>query len=103
MGVVEISGRGNEMSSVKSIQKELLKKKETITKLYKEIYELEKELHADTTGKNICDHSKTEEFHWEHDNGYGRQSKMTGKRCVYCGWKDLWNHGRFCNPADLSM
>lgn len=32
-------------------------------------------------------------YRWEHDNGYGRQSAMTGKICDICRSKDLWGTG----------
>jgi hypothetical protein len=32
----------------------------------------------------ICDHRVTEEYKWEHDNGYGKQSKCIGLLCVHC-------------------
>ena len=38
-----------------------------------------------------CDHYKTKEYTWEHDNGYGRQSKVVGIRCVHCGAEKSWN------------
>ena len=92
------------MKTVKEIQKSLLKKQETINKLYKEIDVLRSELCSTTPNGRItiCDHSKTEDYLWEWDSGYGRQSNMIGKQCVYCGWKDLWNRGSFYDPKDLT-
>jgi hypothetical protein len=49
----------------------------------------------------ICDHSKDEPYFWEHDNGYGKQTKITGRRCSYCGFIDFWSRGRFINPATI--
>lgn len=49
-----------------------------------------------------CDHSETEDYKWEHDNGYGRQTMITGKRCVFCLWVDLWSRGHFIDPAEIS-
>lgn len=49
-----------------------------------------------------CDHFKFEAYIWEHDNGYGRQHKRTGKRCTYCGWVDLWDRNHFINPAEIT-
>lgn len=44
-----------------------------------------------------CDHSVTDKFTWEHDNGYGRQSlnnglicKLCGKRCYYPTLSSSW-------------
>ena len=49
----------------------------------------------------ICDHSKTEPYTWEHDTGYGVQRDITGKRCSYCGFIDLWSRGQFINPVEI--
>lgn len=51
--------------------------------------------------KLVCDHSKPEPYKWESDNGYGRQRWITGQRCTYCGYVDLWNRGRFLDTAEL--
>lgn len=48
-----------------------------------------------------CDHTGAESYKWEHDNGYGRQTKIEGKRCVYCGFVDHWNRGNFINPTEI--
>jgi hypothetical protein len=82
--------------TVFQIQKELTKKREKSSKLRDEIDGLVKQL------QGVCDHSQTDAYQWEHDNGYGRQSKMSGKRCMYCGWIDLWNNGTFHNPKDIT-
>jgi hypothetical protein len=62
-------------------------------------------LHADIENirirlEPICDHSKTEPYEWEHDNGYGVQHFILGKQCSYCGLIDFWNRGRFVNQHD---
>lgn len=31
-----------------------------------------------------CRHARYTEYPWEHDNGYGHQTKMTGWRCNFC-------------------
>jgi len=49
----------------------------------------------------ICDHSETEPYTWEHDSGYGVQRDINGKRCSYCGFVDLWDRGRFIDPAEI--
>lgn len=51
--------------------------------------------------QGICDHSNTEPYVWEHDNGYGRQSKIEGKRCLDCLFVDLWNRKSFIDPRDV--
>lgn len=38
-----------------------------------------------------CDHSMTEPFDWEHDTGYGVQTKCTGTRCTICGAKKYYS------------
>jgi hypothetical protein len=43
----------------------------------------------------LCDHSETEEYIWEHDNGYGRQTRIQGKCCKHCLFIDRWCTGRF--------
>ena len=37
-----------------------------------------------------CSHLIQEDFRWEHDDGYGRQSMHTGKHCVICDKKNRW-------------
>jgi hypothetical protein len=49
----------------------------------------------------FCDHSKTEDYKWEWDSGYGRQTKKVGKRCSYCLRIDLWNRGNFLDPTEI--
>lgn len=49
-----------------------------------------------------CDHPKTEDYIWEHDNGYGRQSMTKGKRCTYCWFVDFWNRGNFIDPSEIT-
>jgi hypothetical protein len=48
-----------------------------------------------------CNHPVTEDYKWEHDNGYGRQTTISGKRCVHCLWVDLWNRGSFIDPTEI--
>lgn len=52
--------------------------------------------------KGRCDHPKTEVYRWEHDNGYGRQTMINGRRCWYCLYVDLWNRGSFIDPAQVN-
>lgn len=37
-----------------------------------------------------CRHIQTTEFHWEHDTGYGVQTKHVGLRCVFCLKVNRW-------------
>lgn len=39
-----------------------------------------------------CTHSKWTLYDWEHDNGYGVQTKCKGKRCLICGHEDPYGH-----------
>lgn len=48
-----------------------------------------------------CDHSVTEDYRWEWDNGYGQQKMIGGRRCIYCGFIDLWGRKRFVDPKDI--
>lgn len=40
----------------------------------------------------ICDHPSeyVREYRWEHDNGYGRQTIINGKRCSICSAIKHW-------------
>lgn len=53
------------------------------------------------TLQGICDHPDPVAYHWEHDNGFGRQTPQIGARCTYCGWIDRWKLGRFVDPKEL--
>lgn len=39
-----------------------------------------------------CQHpvEAREDYRWEHDNGYGRQSWVTGERCTICRHQRSW-------------
>ena len=37
-----------------------------------------------------CRHAQTTEFTWEHDTGYGVQTKHVGLRCVFCLKVNRW-------------
>lgn len=82
----------------KKTQKKLERIWSKISKLTTEARVTQQALIASGT----CDHSQTRNYEWEHDNGYGRQSKHVGQQCRYCGFIDHYNHGRFFNPKDLS-
>ena len=80
---------------IRCLQTALLKKRARASRLGSECSALVKQL------QGICDHTQTALHGWEHDNGYGRQTQMTGKRCVFCGWVDLWNNNRFTDPRNI--
>lgn len=42
-----------------------------------------------------CDHpaAHVRPYHWEHDNGYGRQTEMVGRICGICLKKDHYASG----------
>ena len=75
--------------TIEEIQAKILKCKRRIDKLYGEITNFQVQL------RTICDHQNPEVYQWEHDNGYGRQSWIKGKRCVHCGFIDAWSNGNF--------
>jgi hypothetical protein len=37
-----------------------------------------------------CTHPNPTTWTWEHDNGYGKQSKVEGQRCGLCGAIKHW-------------
>lgn len=84
---------------VKRLQRNLLRKREQVGRLHTECQLLKQSL------QGICDHSQTEDYRWEHDNGYGRQSMHTGKRCVFCGWIRLHEdkYSEFIDPKQLTI
>lgn len=47
--------------------------------------------------KEGCDHSINSPYIWEHDNGYGKQTRVHGRRCDVCYAIDSWNTGKFWN------
>jgi len=63
---------------------------ETIRRLYKENHERANQLIAEG-----CNHPLLEDYTWEWDSGYGRQSTNVGKRCKLCGAKDPYVSGKF--------
>lgn len=78
-----------------ALQRKLINKRKLLLRHYYEERSLVEQLQGN------CDHSQTEEFKWEHDNGYGRQSMNTGHRCIFCGWVKYYKTwDRFMNPRD---
>jgi len=82
------------MRPVKEIQNALDEKRAQISSLYSDLHDLTSQL------RGRCDHSKTEPYRWEWDSGYGQQTSIVGKRCVYCLFVDLWSRGRFIDPIE---
>jgi hypothetical protein len=41
-----------------------------------------------------CNHPEqfVEDWQWEHDNGYGRQTMVNGKMCKLCRARKHWTH-----------
>ena len=75
--------------SVRQTQKRL----EAATKKKWDIFSKYQKLEAallDVLIAKGCDHRKTEEYKWETDNGYGKQSIVTGIRCKYCHAEKSW-------------
>lgn len=83
------------MTLVKSLQRSLLRNREKQKKIFEEGYNIQLQL------ESICDHTLTEPYSWEHDNGYGRQTDICGNRCVYCRAEDVWGRGNFVNRREL--
>lgn len=77
------------MRTVQDLQREIIQTETEIRHLHDRLGFLRSGL------LEICDHSQTESYVWEHDNGYGRQTMITGKRCVFCLKVDRWNRGVF--------
>lgn len=70
-------------------EKAVLRAKENLDRaIERYTQKLEEALKA--LGKS-CSHPVTEEWEWEHDDGYGRQSKVMGKRCKVCDLCNPWN------------
>jgi hypothetical protein len=84
------------MNTVEELQNLLDAKRAESVRLVMEIENILAQL------RPICDHSKDEPYIWESDNGYGRQSRIAGRRCSYCSFVDLWSRGRFINPATIT-
>lgn len=86
------------LSEVTAIQQQIVKKQKQLAKvsnrLQPEIPALIKEL------RGICDHPETRDYHWEDDNGYGRQTQMVAQQCIFCGGVCFWNNKRFSYPDE---
>jgi hypothetical protein len=52
--------------------------------------------------KKSCKHpiAFIREFTWEHDNGYGRQKRLTGKECSLCRCRNYWDSQHWSRPED---
>jgi hypothetical protein len=79
------------------LQKLLAEKEHLQRELFSEIHKIRRQLIL------VCDHSSTEDYKWEWDSGYGRQTQEVGKRCSYCLYIDLWNRGHFVSPSEVTV
>lgn len=86
-----------EIYQMKGIQKAIVENREKQLQLHREGERLRQVL----LDSKICDHSLVDNYEWEHDNGYGRQTMIKGKRCSYCWFIDLWDRGNFIDPKDF--
>lgn len=86
----------SDITRQRELQQELIAKRREIFRLSGDISDIVRQLR-----ENGCDHSETEDYAWEWDSGYGRQHDRTGKRCVYCGFIDLWCRNHFVDPKDI--
>jgi hypothetical protein len=74
------------VSEATAIQRQIIKKRAQVKKIYDRARPIEAETAALIKElRGICDHPETRDYPWEHDNGYGRQSQNVGKQCVFCG------------------
>jgi hypothetical protein len=79
--------------TVKALQKQLVKKREQINKLYTEASAIKAQL------QGVCDHSEVRDYPYTWSNGFGRHDHLTGHECVFCGWKAPRRDGRFSDPS----
>ena len=63
-----------------------LKLHESTAPLKKKIEKLKKSLKS----SNKCTHSRTVEYKWDWDDGYGTQKILSGLRCTSCGKRNSW-------------
>jgi hypothetical protein len=92
-GILIIGETMSPKETMRDLQKSLESKRAENVRLVMECENIIAQL------RPICDHSKDEPYEWEHDNGYGTQTWVTGKRCSHCGFIDYWSRGRFIDPA----
>lgn len=72
---------------MKKAETDLLKALEARKRAYKRWDEKIEKLRA---AIKDCTHPVTDEFKWEHDNGYGRQKMLPGLRCKLCLKENRW-------------
>ena len=82
------------MPTRKALYKRLDRQQATLNKASAAMETTRKQLAAN------CLHERVGPYHWEHDNGYGRQQYFTGQRCNICQFIDHWKNGRFVDPAN---
>jgi len=80
-------------SKLKSLERLEVGARARLKALEEEIKETRKAL------RPVCVHppGHREEFTWEHDDGYGRQSQVTGEVCKLCGMKRRFTSSSFWN------
>lgn len=76
------------MTELNKMEKDFLRAEASARRSYLKWDEKIKKLRAEIS--KDCRHAQTEEFNWEHDDGYGRQSRHTGLRCVFCLKVNHW-------------
>lgn len=76
------------------LEKDISRLNEVIKNSYSLLYKLQAQLQRDGT----CSHAKTVKYNWRHDDGYGRQTPISGQRCEICLAKDPWGSGRWSLP-----
>lgn len=75
---------------------DLTEKQRALLELRREIRLLSRaEADLVTELKAECNHpaSHVEDYHWEHDNGYGHQRRITGKSCKLCRARKYYTLG----------
>lgn len=67
-------------------QKKILSLEKQIGNRYRILYKLRDDI------KSTCHHPKAyrQVYMWEHDDGYGRQTKVEGVSCPFCGKRCYW-------------
>ena len=82
-----------------------LRIKKRIKKSYNDRLNKEIKKVKDSIIEKGCPHPEDflNDYHWEWDNGYGRQEQRVGKRCSICEKIDSSNSGRWYNLSDYDF
>lgn len=89
------------LSEATKIQRQITKNRAQVSKIYARAKPIEAASAALVKQlRGICDHPETEDYPWEHDNGYGRQTKMAAQQCVFCGGVCFWKNRVFSYPDE---